>query len=81
MTGELILKIDKTLIEKTTEYAALRGLSLARLVESYLTDLIREEPEEPQATGVVAELAGLLEGVELGDAKGEYAQYLARKYS
>ena len=81
MTGELTLKIDQTLIEKTAEYAAQRGLSLSRLVETYLAGLVREEPEEPKAADVVEELAGLLEGVELGDVEDEYAQYLTRKYS
>ena len=78
MTGELTLKIDQTLIEKTTEYAAMRGLSLSRLVEAYLASLVRDAPK---ATGVVAELAGLLEGVELGDVEDDDTRYLSRKYS
>ena len=63
MTGEITLQIDKTLIEKTVEYARRRGLSLSRLVETYLDGLVREEPEEPKD-----ELAGLLEGMRISSA-------------
>jgi len=59
MTGELTLKIDKTLIEKTAEYAARRGLSLSRLVETYFAGLVREERREP----VISSTSGRPRGV------------------
>jgi hypothetical protein len=71
MTGELTLKIDKTLIEKTTAYAAQRGLSLARLVETYLAGLVREERQASIPKGVVDELALLLERVQVSATTDE----------
>lgn len=67
MTGELTLKIDKTLMEKTAEYAARRGLSLSRLVETYFAGLVREERQE-----AVSSAAGEPRGVP-GKALARFA--------
>lgn len=34
-----------------------------------------------ELTGVVAELAGILSGAQVGDPEDEYTDYLVRKYS
>ena len=81
MNAKLTLKLDTMVIEKTKRYAADRGVSLSRLVETFFAGLLREASEPPNATGVVAELAGLLEGADIEDAHEEYAEYLAHKYS
>lgn len=82
MDAKLTLKLDSEVIEKAKAYAERRGVSLSRLVESYFAGLTRGGPvsEEP-ATGVVAELEGLLAGLEIEDEKDEYVDYLIRKYS
>jgi len=39
------------------------------------------EKNVSEPRGVVAELAGLLRGQEIGDLREEYAEHLAKKYS
>ena len=82
MDTKLTLKLDKEVIEQAKRYAERRGLSLSRVVESYFLKLAQsEEPSRKKLTGVVAELAGALKGVELGDPREEYTEYLRKKYS
>jgi len=80
MDAKLTLKLDSLVIEEAKKYAASRGVSLSRLVENFFAGLTRKKAEPPKATGIVAELAGLLEGAEIDDAREEYAEYLAEKY-
>jgi len=81
MTAKLTLKLDEKVIEKAKAYAESRGVSLSRLVESYFAGLTRREAQEEPATGVVAELEGLLAGVKIENEKDEYVDYLMRKYA
>lgn len=67
MDAKLTLKLDKETIEQAKRYAERRGLSLSRIVESYFLRLAQsEEPPREKLTGVVAELAGVLKGAEIG---------------
>lgn len=82
MNAKLTLKLDRDVIQKTKHYARHHGVSLSALVERYfvrLTDQAQQREVEP--TGVVAELAGLLEQAQVEDPKRSYADYLAEKYS
>jgi len=81
MHANLTLKLEKNVIEEVKRYAREHGVSLSRLVEEFFKGLIRSRNEMPEPRGVVAELAGIIEGADLGDAKSAYADYLARKYS
>jgi dsDNA-specific endonuclease/ATPase MutS2 len=84
MDAKLTLKLDSEVIEKAKAYAEDRGESLSRMVENYFLGLTREqrrERDEAEPRGVVAELAGLLAGAEIGDEKAAYAEYLSKKYS
>lgn len=82
MDAKLTLKLDKEAIEQAKRYAERRGLSLSRVVESYFLKLAQsEEPPREKLTGVVAELAGVLKGAEIGDPREEYTEYLRKKYS
>ena len=83
MDAKLTLKLDKEVIERAKAYAENQGVSLSGLVENYLAVLTRRGgpvSREP-ATGVVAELEGVLGGLDIKDEKGEYVDYLIRKYS
>jgi hypothetical protein len=54
---------------------------LSRVVESYFLRLAQAEaPPREKLTGVVAELAGVLKGAEVGDSREEYTSYLRKKY-
>ncbi|HEX3130608.1 MAG TPA: DUF6364 family protein [Thermoanaerobaculia bacterium] len=82
MDTKLTLKLDQEAIERAKLYAERRGLSLSRVVESYFFRLTEsEEPLQEKPEGVVAELAGVLKGLEIGDPRDEYAEYLLKKYS
>ncbi len=82
MDAKLTLKLDSEVIEKAKAYAEVRGESLSRMVESYFLGLTREQRrDEAEPRGVVAELAGLLAGAEIGDEKEAYTEYLTKKYS
>ena len=82
MDTKLTLKLDTDAIEQAKRYAERRGLSLSRVVESYFLRLAKsEEPSGEKLTGVVAELAGVLKGAEIGDPREEYTEYLRKKYS
>lgn len=82
MDTKLTLKLDQEAIERAKRYAERRGLSLSRVVESYFLRLTEsQEPPRKKPTGVVAELAGVLKGVEIGDTGEEYTEYLLKKYS
>jgi hypothetical protein len=82
MDSKLTLKLDKDIIERAKRFAERRGTSLSRIVESYFSGLSEaEEPIQDELTGVVAELAGILSGTQVGDPEDEYTDYLVRKYS
>jgi hypothetical protein len=40
-----------------------------------------EEPLQEKPKGVVADLAGVLKDLEVGDPRDEYTEYLLKKYS
>jgi len=82
MNTKLTLKLDEEVIEKAKAYAERRGLSLSRMVESYFSGLTQQEDQTlPRPVGVVAELTGLLGGLQIEDEKEGYAKYLLKKYS
>lgn len=82
MNTKLTLKLDEEVIEKAKAYAERRGLSLSRMVESYFSGLTQQDDQaEQRPTGVVAELTGLLGGLQIEDEKEGYAEYLLKKYS
>ncbi len=81
MNAKLTLKLDRQVIEDTKRYAAQHDTSLSRLVEGYFSKLTRGFREDSGLSGTVAELAGIIKGVEVEDAEEGYAAYLARKYS
>jgi hypothetical protein len=82
MDAKLTLKLDSATIEGAKHYAERRGMSLSRVVEGYFRRLADvDQPAPPKLSGVVAELAGVLKGVEIGDPREEYTEYLLKKYS
>ncbi len=81
MNAKLTLKLDRQVIEDTKRYARQHGTSLSRLVEGYFSKLTRGFREDSELSGTVAELAGIVKGVEVEDAEDGYAAYLTEKYS
>ena len=82
MARALSLDIDEDLLGRAKSHAERHGVSLSRLVESFLLNLTREEPATARPTGLVADLAGLLADAEDTDhLEEDYVEYLARKYA
>ena len=81
--NKLTLTIDPSVIEQAKRYAASQEQSLSKLVENYLKTL-PETPatDEPalKLTGLVAELAGVLDDKAIKNDRSEYRDYLQDKY-
>jgi hypothetical protein len=83
MDAKLTLKLDREAIQGAKLYADSRGTSLSRVVESYFRHLaaVVEPAAERPLSGGVAELAGVLKGMEIENPREEYTEFLLRKYS
>ncbi len=82
MNVKLTLKLDQAIIEQTKAWAKDHDVSLSTLVERYFARISSaDHRNEVQPSGTVAELAGLLEGIDYEDPKRDYADYLAKKYA
>jgi hypothetical protein len=76
--AKLTLSVDSGVVKRAKRYASLRGTSISRLVERYLSLLSRREPAPAdEDTPVLARLRGTLKGAadELS-----YKRHLERKY-
>ena len=82
METKLTLRLNDSVIEKAKSFAKSQGISLSKMIESYLDYLTSDE--KPTATKSVTPLVESLSGViNLSsdfDYKDEYADYLTKKY-
>jgi hypothetical protein len=77
--SKLTLSVDEAVVERAKRYAAKRGTSVSRLVETYLDLLSRPEtPTEEKVPPILARLQGALKGVKFD--RDDYRDYLWRKY-
>ena len=84
MDTKLTLKLDKFVIDKAKEYAAVRKRSLSRIIESYLRSLINQgDPEDQDEIQISSFVKSMSSGVSLPadlDYKSEYKEFLSSKY-
>lgn len=84
MDSKLTLKLDKHVIDKAKEYAALHKKSLSRMIESYLKSLVdKESPDSDEEIEVSPFVKGMASGVKIPadfDYKKECGDYLSKKY-
>ena len=73
---KLTLRLDKRLIERAKQYAALHDISVSELVEAFFLQL--EKTEDVAHTPLVRQLTGILPADV--DFKQEYDHYLLEKY-
>lgn len=74
MNTKLTLSLDEHIIAKAKIYAKVKKTSVSQLVEHYLSQVVSQQ--EPELTGVVAELAGIIP-----DSEFDKADCLEKKYS
>lgn len=79
MTTTLTLLIEKRVIERAKRYAKLKGKSLSELIENYLTELTREEPEG-EISPKLKSIAGAIKLPKDFDDDKEHRQYLENKH-
>jgi hypothetical protein len=83
MESKLTLKLDTRTIGRAKRYIhAHRGNSLSKLVENYFNSLTKNEFDEEsrKLPPIVSSLAGIANKGKIKNIKGEYTDYLIRKY-
>lgn len=73
--SKLTLSVDDKVIGRAKRFAARRGTSVSRLVESYL-ELVSRPAGEAASAPVLSRLRGSLSGVDVA----EHRRHLERKY-
>lgn len=77
--SKLTLSVDEKVVERAKRYAAARGTSVSRLVETYLDAIARaKSSSDKELPPVTRRLYGILRGAKY-DRK-DYLDYLERKY-
>ena len=80
MDKKLTLSLDKSIIESAKDYAKSNDISLSKLIESYLTTLIKRKESSTEITPLVKSLSGVISLDKDFDIKDAYADYLIEKY-
>ncbi|WP_263079348.1 DUF6364 family protein [Endozoicomonas sp. Mp262] len=81
--SKLTLTVDPDVIKQAKIYAASQQQSLSKLVENYLKTLPQTAVTDratPELTGLVAELAGMLDHETCITKDSGYADFLQEKY-
>ena len=73
--SKLTLSVDPDVAARAKRYAKRRGTSVSRMVEAYLTSVMKPEEREG-ATPILDSLAGILKKADLGD----YRKHLSKKH-
>lgn len=80
MDKKLTLSLNEKVIEQAKIYAQDHQISLSKLIESYLSSLIKNEPEQITITPLVESLSGVVIIPNDFDYKSDYTDYLLEKY-
>lgn len=80
MDKKLTLSLDQTIIENAKKYAKSNNISLSKLIESYLSSLVKQKNKAAEITPLVESLSGVISLDKDFDSKDDYANYLIEKY-
>lgn len=80
MDKKLTLSLNERVIEEAKIYAQNHQVSLSKLIESYLSSLIENKPEDIKITPLVESLSGVVSIPPDFDYKNDYTDYLLGKY-
>jgi len=76
---KLTLSIDEKVVERAKRYAAARGTSVSRLVQTYLDAVVRVNGSDDQELPpITRRVYGMLKGTKYD--RQDYLDYLERKY-
>jgi hypothetical protein len=76
---KLTLSVDQRVVERAKRYAAARGTSVSRMVETYLDAVARlNDTRREELPPITRRLAGILKGAKYD--REDYIDYLVRKY-
>ncbi|WP_273444381.1 DUF6364 family protein [Neolewinella agarilytica] len=79
MDKKLTLSLNATVIDQAKSYAKEQGTSLSKMIENYLSFVIKKE-EKAEITPLVQSLIGIVTVPEDFDLREEYTDYLMEKY-
>lgn len=79
MDTKLTLSLKKEVIQNAKVYAKANNTSLSKLIESYLSMLVKERSEKPAITPLVKSLIGVVD-LKGEDPKEAYRDHIAEKY-
>jgi hypothetical protein len=80
MNTKLILNLDKGIIEEAKSYAKENKVSLSKLIENYLSSLIKtSDRKDIKTSPLVESLTGIISSDI--DERKSYRDYLSEKYS
>lgn len=80
MDKKLTLSLDQAIIENAKKYAKSNNISLSKLIESYLSSLIKRKKKSTEITPLVESLSGVISLDKDFNLKDDYANYLIEKY-
>ncbi|MBK8746867.1 MAG: hypothetical protein IPM04_03125 [Saprospiraceae bacterium] len=80
MDKKLTLSLNKSIIESAKDYAKSNDISLSKLIESYLSTLVKRNKSSTEITPLVESLSGVISLDKDFDVKDAYADYLLEKY-
>jgi hypothetical protein len=72
---KLTLSVDSDVAARAKRYAKGRGTSVSRMVEAYLTSVMKPEMRD-EKTPILDSLAGILKKADIGD----YHKHVSKKY-
>ncbi len=80
MDTKLTIRLDDQVIQRAKEYAKKHRISLSRMIEAYLDSLTQDEVKEMEISPLVESLSGVIQLEEEIDIRGDYSDYLDKKY-
>lgn len=81
MDSKLTLKLSSEVISRAKLYAKNKGVSLSRLVESYLDSISDKDEGELAVSPLIERLSGVIELPDNYDYKKERGDALEKKHS
>jgi len=74
--SKLTLSVDNRVVSRAKRYAKLRGVSISKMVEAYLTTVAERPSPITRDAPILRSVRGSLKKADLG----EYRKHLAAKY-